>query len=259
MHHHREGSGHPLVLIHGVGHHWQAWRPVIDRLSGEHDVLAVDSPGFGRSDPLPGNLEPTVWAYADAFEKFFSDQGLDRPDVAGNSMGGAIALELARRRVVRSATALSPAGFWTRGELRYAQVSLGVLAGVPARLRPALTALARTRAGRAALFAQLAARPATMPGDEAAGTLTDVWASPVFSAALRAFDHYEFTAGNELAGVPVTVAWGGHDRLLPYGRQAPRARAALPQARHVTLCTGHVPFFDDPDAVAEVISSTINA
>lgn len=259
MHFHRAGGGAPLVLIHGVGHHWQAWAPVIDRLAPTCDVLAVDSPGFGRSAPLPAGVEPTVWAYADAFEEFLRAQGLERPDVAGNSMGGAIALELARRGAVRSATALSPAGFWTPGELRFTQVSLGVLAAVPAPLRPALLAAARTLPGRAALFAQLVKRPSALPGEEAAATLRDAWAAPAFDGALRAFDAYEFTAGNELDDVPVTVAWGDADRLLPYRRQAPRARAALPHARHVTLDAGHVPYFDAPDAVADVIRAMVRA
>ncbi len=257
LNHHRRGSGPPLVLIHGVGHHWQAWQPVIDLLSGDFDVWAVDSPGFGRSAPLPDGVRPTLWAHVDAYEAFFAAQGLDRPHVAGNSMGGAIALELARRGAARSATALSPAGFWTPGELRYAQLSLGVLAGMPAPLRPGVVRLARTRVGRAALFAQLVARPGRLPADEAAGTLTDAFASPAMAATLEAFDDYEFTAGNELDDARVTVAWGERDYLLPYRRQAPRARAALPNARHVTLRgAGHVPFSDDPATVAEVIRST---
>ena len=256
MHQHRQGTGPPLVLIHGVGHHWQAWRPVIDRLDDAFTVIAVDSPGFGRSAPLPPDVRPTVWAYADAFEKLFHDEGLQRPDVAGNSMGGAIALELARRDAVASATALSPAGFWTAGELRYTQLSLGVLAGMPRALRPAVLAAARTRAGRAALLAQLVARPGGVDAEEAVSTLQDAWAAPAFAGALRAFDDYEFTAGNELDGARVCVAWGDKDRLLPYRRQAPRARAALPRARHVTLDAGHLPYTDCPDAVAQVIRDT---
>lgn len=256
MHFHRSGSGAPLVLVHGVGHHWQAWRPVIDRLTGEFDVLACDSPGFGACPPLPAGVTPTVPAYVDAFEKFFGEQGLGRPHVAGNSMGGAIALELARRGVVASATALSPAGFWTPGERRYAQASLMALAKMPQPLRPAITRLARTAPGRAALLAQLVKRPSAMPYDEVVSTLSDAFAAPAFAPALKAFDHYSFTGGHELDGARVTVAWGDADRLLPYGRQAPRARAALPHARHVTIDAGHVPYFDAPDAVADVIRTT---
>ena len=44
MNYHREGAGPALVLVHGIGHHWQAWRRVIELLAGEFDVIACDSP-----------------------------------------------------------------------------------------------------------------------------------------------------------------------------------------------------------------------
>jgi pimeloyl-ACP methyl ester carboxylesterase len=253
----REGAGEPVVLLHGVGHHLQGWRPVVDLLAGEFDVIACDSPGFGASAPLPAGIEPTVPAYADAFEWFFAEIGLERPHVAGNSMGGAIALELARRRAIRSAVALSPAGFWTAPELRFCQLSLRALAQTPKAARGLLEALTRTSAGRVALFSQTFGFPARLPADEALATLRDAWASPAMSGVLDAFGSYRFDAPEELRSVPVTVAWGNRDRLLPYRTQAPRARRMLPQAEHVTLGAGHVPFYDDPPAVAAVISSRV--
>jgi len=256
VNHHREGVGPALVLIHGIGHHWQGWRPVIDRLAPEFDVIASDSPGFGRSAPLSTAVDPTVDAYADAFERFFSELGLDRPHVAGNSMGGGIGLELARRGAARSVTAISPVGFWTDRERRFCQLSLSSLATLPAAARPLVKGLAATMPGRMALFSQLFAHPERIPADETVSMLEDAWAAPAFAGALAAFDHYRFTDPEQLRGAEVTVAWGRHDRLLLYGRQAPRARAALPWARHVTLGAGHTPFFDDPAAVAEVIRST---
>jgi pimeloyl-ACP methyl ester carboxylesterase len=255
INYHREGEGPPLVLLHGVGHHWQAWRAVIALLSGEFDVIACDSPGFGRSAPLSDSIEPTIPAYTDAFEWFFAEIGLERPHVAGNSMGGAIALELARRRGISSASAFSPAGFWTRPELRYCQLSLGTLSKPPRPLRPLVAALARTRPGRVALFAQSFGYPTRMPSEEAVATLRDAWGARSMAAVLEAFGSYRFADGEQVRSTPVTVAWGAKDHLLPYRLQAPRARTLLPGARHVTLGTGHVPFWDDPAAVAEVIRS----
>ncbi|HEX5852755.1 MAG TPA: alpha/beta hydrolase [Solirubrobacteraceae bacterium] len=253
INHHREGEGPSLVLLHGVGHHWQAWKPVIPLLARDFDVIACDSPGFGRSAPLTAGIEPTIPAYVDAFEWFFAELGLERPHVAGNSMGGAIALELARRRAVSSASAFSPAGFWTAPERRFCQLSLGVIAAIPRAARPLVTALARTHAGRVALFSQNFGYPSRLPAEEAVATLTDAWAAPAFAGVLDAFRHYRFDAPQDLRGTPVTVAWGAKDRLLPYRLQAPRARKLLPWATHVTLGAGHVPFWDDPAAVAEVI------
>ncbi len=256
---HREGGGEPVVLLHGVGHHWQAWRPVIDLLAGEFDLLACDSPGFGSSAPLPSGIEPTIQAYADAFEWFFAELGLERPHVAGNSMGGAIALELARRRAVGSACAFSPAGFWTAAELRFCQLSLRALADTPETLRPTVLSLSRSRLGRVALFSQTFGFPAKLPAEEAAGTLRDAWASPAMARTLAAFSGYRFQDPEDLRQVPVTIAWGDRDRLLPYRLQAPRARRMLPWATHVTLGAGHVPFYDDPPAVASVIRTQVRA
>jgi len=257
INHHREGSGQPLVLLHGVGHHWQAWRPVIPLLAEDLDVLACDTPGFGSSAPLPAGIEPTITAYADAFEWFFAELGIERPHVAGNSMGGAVALELARRRAVRSATAFSPAGFWTAAERRFCQLSLGLLGGVPSSLRPLLLGLARTRAGRVALFSQTFGFPSRLPAEEAVATLADAWAAPALKRTLEAFSGYRFRDPEALRNVPVTIAWGNRDRLLPYRLQAPRARRMLPQATHVTLGAGHVPFYDDPEAAAAVIRARV--
>ncbi|MGH2865821.1 MAG: alpha/beta fold hydrolase [Solirubrobacteraceae bacterium] len=259
INYHREGEGPTLVLLHGVGHHWQAWEPVIGRLSGEFDVIACDIPGFGRSAALAASIEPTIAAYVDAFEWFFAELGLERPHVAGNSMGGAIALELARGRSIRSVTSFSPAGFWTSAERRFCQLSLAALAGVPARARPAVEALARTRNGRVALFGQTFGFPARLPAEEAVATLTDAWASPALARTLEAFGEYDFAAPEQLRSTPVTIAWGNRDRLLPYRLQAPRARALLPWATHVTLGAGHVPFYDDPAACAAVIRARAHA
>jgi pimeloyl-ACP methyl ester carboxylesterase len=251
--HHREGAGPPLVLIHGIGLRWQIWRPVIAPLAQDFEVVACDSPGFGQSPPLADGVSPTIPAYAEAFERFFAAEGLSRPHVVGNSMGGAIALELARCGAVATATAISPAGFWTAAERRFCQASLVSLAQTPRAARPALEALIRTRAGRTALLWQTFGRPTRLPAEEAVATLRDAWAAPAFAGALAAFDDYTFADGEQLAGTPLTILWGAQDRLLPYPLQAPRARALLPHARHLTLGAGHVPFYDDPPAVAEAI------
>jgi pimeloyl-ACP methyl ester carboxylesterase len=255
----RRGQGPPLLLLHGVGHHWQGWRPVIDLLAGDFDTIACDSPGFGQSPPLPSAMEPTITSYADAFEWFIAELGLERPHVAGNSMGGAIGLELARRRAVASVTALSPAGFWTPAERRFCVLSLKLAGQAPGAVRPALEAAARTRAGRTALFWQTFGFPGRMPAEEAVGTLRDAWSAPALDGALRAFSSYTFQHPEELRGVPVTIAWGEHDRLLPYRTQAARARSLLPWATHLRLGAGHVPYWDDPAAVAEAIRGTARA
>ena len=95
--HDRRGAGPALVLIHGIGARRGAWDPVVERLAGERETIAIDLPGFGESPPLPLDGDLSIDRYVDAVERFLAGAGLDRPHVAGNSMGGGIALELARR------------------------------------------------------------------------------------------------------------------------------------------------------------------
>lgn len=248
----RVGAGEPLVLLHGIGHHRQAWDPVVDILATERDVIAVDLPGFGASSALPSGLPhdlPTTNAVLGAF---CAALGLDRPHVAGNSLGGLLALELGRENLVRSVTALSPAGFWTQAERRYA---FGVLMGMRRTARslplPLVERLSRTAAGRTALTSTIYARPARRsPAAVVAETLALAHAEG-FAETLRAGRSVLFT--DDVPGVPVTVAWGSRDRLL-VPRQGVRAKRAIPRARLVRLpgC-GHVPMNDDPALVARVL------
>jgi pimeloyl-ACP methyl ester carboxylesterase len=245
------GSGPPLVLLHGIGSRRGVWDPVAGALARERTVIAVDLPGFGESPPE--DFEPTAAGFTSRLEAWFAEQGLGRPHVAGNSMGGGIALELARRGAVASATAISPVGFWNAREVAFAQSSLRASRAIVRRLRPAVPALSRSAAGRVALFSQVYGRPWRLPPADAVATIDAFLDAPAFEPAMQAFRSYRFGAGDELRGVPVTVAWGSRDALL-IPRQAARARRLLPWARHVTLqgC-GHVPFHDDPETVAAVL------
>ena len=116
LNHHRAGSGEPLVLIHGIGSRWQVWEPILDRLASEREVIALDLPGFAGSPVPPPGTPAGVPSLTLLVGEFLDELGLDRPHVAGNSLGGWIALELAKLGRVRSATAHSPAGFWNRSE-----------------------------------------------------------------------------------------------------------------------------------------------
>jgi pimeloyl-ACP methyl ester carboxylesterase len=249
----RRGGGEPLVLVHGVGSRWQVWEPVLDRLAASHEVVSLDLPGFGASPP--DGTVPSVEGQAERVERFFSELGLERPHVVGNSMGGAIALELARRGSVASVTAVSPAGFWTPRERAYSTRTLlamrAVAAAAPPRLRDALAA---NRVTRTPTYALLLGRPWRLPARDAVESLEALLSSASFGPALDAFQHHVFREPDELRGTPVTIAWGDRDRLLLYGRQSRRARRLLPWARHVTLrgC-GHLPFSDDPEQVAAVL------
>jgi pimeloyl-ACP methyl ester carboxylesterase len=257
LNHVRRGAGDPLVLVHGIGSQWRIFEPVLDRLAADFDVIAIDLPGFGHT-PHDGT-GPTIEEQAIRVARFFEEVGVELPHVAGNSMGGAIALELARMGAVRSATAVSPAGFWTPRERVYAQQSLQSSRRLLRVLAPVIPSLLRSPAGRVALLTQLVARPVRMDGEAAIDHLDLLASAPAFDACCEAFAAYTFHDADELRGVPVTIAWGDHDYLL-LTRQRDRARRVLPWARHVALpgC-GHAPFSDDPELVADVIRAGARA
>jgi pimeloyl-ACP methyl ester carboxylesterase len=248
LEHVRQGSGEPLVLLHGIGSQWQMWKPVLDRLAAERDVIAVDLPGFGASPPL---AEPTLDGLVDAVAGFAAQLGVERPHVAGNSMGGAVGLELARRGLARSVCCLSPAGFAAGREKDFTQASLRVAVAATRRAGGLLGALAGSGAGRALAAGQLTAKPWRWPAEELRGALRALADAPSFDVLLPLVTAYDCPPGD--LGVPATIAWGSNDQLL-LPRQAARARRRLPRARHVWLegC-GHVPTWDDPEQVAAVL------
>jgi pimeloyl-ACP methyl ester carboxylesterase len=247
----RTGSGDPLVLIHGTGSQRQMWDPVLERLAAERDVIAPDLPGFGESPPLP---EPVVTpeGYADAIADLLDELGVATAHVAGSSLGGGVALVLGARGRARSVTALSPIGFWTPKEAEFCRRSIIFAAAAARMLEPVAPLILGNPVGRTLTSAQLIGRPWRMTAEESIGGTRNLGRSPGLRAALDGYRRWRFVPDGPLP-CPVTIAWAQHDRLL-LPRQADRARRAVPCARHVTLrgC-GHVPTWDDPEQVAQVL------
>src|SRR5918995_6284377 len=163
--HHRGGSGEPLVLIHGIGHTWRGWKPMLPELERRFDVLSVDLPGHGHSEPLPAGTESTPEALADAVERQMLGAGFDSAHLAGNSLGGWISLELARRGRARTVTAISPAGLQ---HAREKQWGAGILRGMRwlAANAPAPEPLLRNPVTRSLLAGPTAARAWKKDPDE---------------------------------------------------------------------------------------------
>jgi pimeloyl-ACP methyl ester carboxylesterase len=247
----RRGAGAPLVLIHGTGGRRQVWAPVLDRLAAQRDVIAPDLPGFGDSPP---HSQPVVTPelYAEAVTGLLDRLGVDTAHVAGNSLGGGVALVLGASGRARSVTALSPIGFWTPQESDFCRASIVGSTVVARTLLPLAPVLLGNPVGRAALLGQLVARPWRLaPADAVANSRAFARAQGT-RPALDGYRRWRFVPSRPLP-CPVTIAWGQRDRLL-LPRQGQRARRAVPGARHVTLrgC-GHAPMWDDPDQVAAVL------
>jgi pimeloyl-ACP methyl ester carboxylesterase len=250
--HHRGGSGAPLVLIHGIGHTWRAWRPMLPLLEERFDVLAVDLPGFGHSEPLPPGLHSTPDALADAVEDEMGRAGFERAHFAGNSLGGWVSLELARRGRAETVTAISPAGLQHGRERAWGS---GILRGIrwTARNAPPPGPLMRNPCGRV-----LAAGPSYMRAwkkdpDHLAEEAELFGTCPGFDATLPHTLHAQ-PRGLTTLDVPVLLLWGTLDLIL-LPRQGRRFERLIPGAELRYLRgLGHTPMSDAPEELADAIA-----
>lgn len=246
------GSGEPLVLIHGLTHRRQAWYPVLEHLTGHREVILFDLPGHGQSPDLVvrgGDVQGTL---REELVEAMDVLGLDRPHIAGNSLGGRIALEAAADGLVRSATTLSPAAFWWGPlDFIYIRTLFSWLTASANLLAPAVPLLAHHAVARRVMGAVVSAHPERIPPEEFLADLAGMRrAIPAMKQIFPAAETFNRPISGD---IPVTVAWGEHDLiLLTY--QAGIAMRRLPQARHLMLpgC-GHVPMSDNPALVAEVL------
>ncbi len=244
LNHLRRGSGEPLVLIHPLGAELVVWEPVMARLARERDVIAVDLPGFGGSQALDNGGGSSPQALARAVASFLDELGLGRVHVAGNSLGGWVALELAKAGRALSVAGLCTAGFWKR--------PLGPRPGGDVRragraLLPILPTLLRSARGRRLLLSSSVAWPDRVPPEAATRLVRSYICSPGFDGANSAMRADIFSGVDDIR-VPVTLAWAEHDRLV----QRPATR--VPEWRTVTLhgC-GHIPTWDDPQQVSRLL------
>ena len=252
LNHRRAGEGEALVAIHGIGSCWQVWNPVLPALEERHDVLALDLPGYGRSDPVAG--EPAVPALVDSVEEAMDAAGFETAHLVGNSMGGWIAAELAARGRAKTVVATSPAGMWTAKEMTYSRTVLRRSHAAAQRLAPHAERITATAAGRRMAFGFTYARPERLDPADAAYAIKMFAGSPSFRRTLDWIETgKEMPRGLHSIDCPFRVVWGTRDLLLPV-RQAPRWARHVRGAEVVRLPgAGHVPMGDYPEETAAKI------
>jgi pimeloyl-ACP methyl ester carboxylesterase len=243
--HLRRGEGEPLLLLHGLGGAKEIWTPLLDRLGAEREAIAVDMPGFGESPSLPSDREPNAANLAAAIRGFCEEQNLERPHLAGNSLGGWVALEAGRNGWAASVTAISPAGLWRR--------PLGPRRIDPHRwarlLRPLVSLALHSSRIRASMLGTSIARPELIPARVGRDLVLGWIDAPGYEAANLAMRTYAFDPAG-YPEIPVTLAWGSLDRLIG----PPRPERRPPGARFEVLAdVGHTPTWDDPELVAATL------
>lgn len=257
LHHVRRGHGSPLLLVHGLGAGLRSWDPIIDTLAAHREVIAIDLPGFGQTAPLPG--EVSIATLTDSVAQFIDEQGLDGVTTAGQSMGGRIVLELARRGIGGDTVALDPGGFWNERELAAFGYTLRPSIALVRALRGALPALLGNPVSRTALLAQLSAHPWSLTQQIVLPDLLGLADAAATDMAMDALTKGPKQQGAPAGTVPgrVTIGWGRRD-LVTVPRQAHRAIEAFPDAAlHWFPQCGHFPQWDAPhEAVELILTST---
>ena len=259
----RAGSGEPVVLLHGFTGAWHHWRPLLGGLAARYEVVAPTLAGHDGGPPFPADLPLTFASAADSVEHHLDELGVGSAHFVGNSLGGGLTLELAKRGRARSVVALAPAGGWTEGDgeaqrlarffarqTRVARLTGSLIAPVmrrPRSRRFALRDIMRhgERVGRAEAT-ELAQSSGRCTISEAA--ITALRADS--GLALRDLDRID---------CPVLLASPEFDLILPAERHAPRFKREIPGVQTLVLkdC-GHVPMWDATELLVRTIGEFVD-
>ena len=237
----RAGSGQPLLFLHGAAG-TAGWAPWMAALAERYDVIVPDHPGFGRSS-FPDwldNVHDVAYFYLDAIRAL----GLERVHLAGNSLGGWIAAEMAVRCTsqLRSLVLVSPAGLRLPGVRKF-----DIFTASPEKT---------TRA----LFHDpaLVERALAAPPPDLDTFLKNRYATARLAWQPRLFDpHLEKWLHR--IDVPTLVLWGDDDKIIPpayadlFGKRIPGARVRI-----LERC-GHLPHVERPDAFVEAVTTFVGA
>jgi pimeloyl-ACP methyl ester carboxylesterase len=246
----RAGQGPRLVLLHGFASSIYTWSEVLPELAREHDVIALDFPGHGGSEVRAGlsaeDLMRATGALVDGL-------GLERYDLVGHSLGGAVASVTASQRPaqVRRLVLIDAAGFNLAPRER--PTILRALSALP---RGTMDLLPLRRPAIALGLRQVFHDDSRLTRER-----VDEYVAPLVrpgaSAALRSLLGSRDTLGvpGLVGGIraPTLVIWGRHDRWIDVS-QADRFVSAIPASRKLVLedC-GHMPQEERPARVAQLI------
>lgn len=253
----RSGAGEPLVLIHGGGGTCRQWRPVIPLLESCHEILAVNLVGHWGGSPPPDEAEASLDLFVDGVEHDMDSAGWSTAHVAGTSLGGLVALLLAKRGRARTCTAMATIGGWdpegdrtlrlvARSYRFFSQVTR-LMARDPARWskRPRLRRL---------LYWHHFARTDRMDPADTAHMLVGVANCTILPALLDWVSRNPGPTGLDQIRVPVQLLFPTKDLVFPRRRYGQALIDAVPGAEvHDLPGAGHVATWDAPELVAQLI------
>jgi pimeloyl-ACP methyl ester carboxylesterase len=250
----RGGSGPPLVCLHGFTDTWRTWELLLPALERRHDVLAPTLAGHAGGPVIDGPVSGAT--LADAVERTMDEHGMGTADVAGNSLGGHIAFQLAARGRARTVVALAPAGGWAddddsyRDTLRYFTTMLALARAAAPHADEIMTSPDVRRRVTLNITENCDHIPAELLAHQLRGAAA-CNAEPLIELAQR----HGWPVEPEKITCPVRIVWGTADKILPWPAAASRFRDHLfPHADWVEVPeVGHCPQLDVPLETAELI------
>lgn len=230
-----------VILVHGLGNNASVdWQDNISALAQKFHVIAVDLPGFGKSEHPTGRYSPTN--YAQVLHFVITRYTAGKAIVIGHSMGGAVALrhaalypdDVARLVLVDAAGILERTAF-VKG---ITEIPFEIRGG-PQFLSKALSRLRDFQSSVVELVTRLPDPTDLLNTQEGAWTLAATDASSANAAT--AMIEENFTSAIHTITVPTEIIWGEQDRLAPF-RTGKLLAGQLQNARLSTFPdAGHVP------------------
>lgn len=250
----RRGQGPPVVLLHGIAASLYTWKDVLPALAADHDVIALDLPGFGGSDipePLDGAREVRVVL------AFLDGLGLPRVSLVGNSLGGAIAVTIAGQEPARvdRLVLLDSAGYnFAQGDRPWllrvvGSAPLGLAKALPVRPLVALALRQIFHDRRLVTAARI---------DEVAAPLQRPGAAGAVRGILLSANSLGLPGLVRRVRAPTLVLWGRYDQWVSPSH-AQRFAADIPGARVEMLDSGHLPQEERPQETAALIEAFLDA
>jgi pimeloyl-ACP methyl ester carboxylesterase len=248
---HIAGQGSPLVLLHGLGGTWEIWRPVLERLEERHRVVALTLPGHDGGPAYAGTGDATVAGLADQVIAALRAEGIESAHVAGNSLGGWLAIELARRGFARSVTAFSPAGAWRSAEdYRAIATPFRIFYALVNIILFLVTLFAGSAWLRKTLLKQTMEHGERLSASAFRDMLRAMGRTDVLRGLLRTMGRDGPVAPLDAGRVPIRIAWGGADKVIPFDRYGEPFVERIHGAEVTTIAgVGHVPMYDAPEAI----------
>jgi pimeloyl-ACP methyl ester carboxylesterase len=208
---------------------------------------------------LPPSDHPhSIAVAADYLEQHLDQLGVGTAHLAGNSLGGALALELAKRGRARSVVGISPAGGMRPGDTAAALKVVKVFSRMQTTTSKSLNFLPRVMARpglRRLALRDVMTRGHQVPAAEAVGLARSSVRTAIVEdvyAVLRSGEAY--VRDLDQVDVPVLITWGDKDRILPMEAHSPRLREEIKGLEfRVHPGIGHTPMWDDPGLIATTI------